>query len=204
MAEPSYASASVRNSEPILGVLIDELGERERLLEIGSGTGYHAVRFGRALPQLTWQTSDLAENHGHIHAALSEHGLSNVLPPIALDVREQNENLEAASYDGVYSSNTAHIMAADAVRDMVALVGKALRPGGRFLLYGPFKRRGRFSTPSNASFDESLRARDSDMGIRDLEAIDQLALHHALHLARVYAMPANNLLVAWQKAEASS
>ena len=202
MAEPSFASASVRNSEPILGVLADELAGRERLLEIGSGTGYHAVTFGRAMPSLTWQTSDLPENHVYIHAAIADSGVANVLSPLALDVLDPGDSGPAdASFDVVYSSNTAHIMGIDAVRCMIAVAGKALRPGGRFLLYGPFKRSGTFNTPSNAEFDESLRTRDPAMGIRDLEEIDGLAARQSMSRLRTYAMPANNLLVTWHKNE---
>lgn len=205
MVKPAYASASVRNSEPILGVLADEVGERDRLLEIGSGTGFHAVAFGRALPGLTWQTSDLPENHDYIVAAIRESGLSNVLPPIELDVLDPGEaGIEDAAFDAVYSSNTAHIMGIDAVHGMVDVAGDALRPGGRFLLYGPFRRGGQFNTPSNAVFDESLRARDSAMGIRDLETIDELAAGQAMRRLRIYAMPANNLLVVWEKEGESS
>lgn len=200
MAEPDYASASVRNSEPILGVLRDELRECGRLLEIGSGTGCHAVTFGRAFPGLTWQTSDLEENHEYIAAAIRDSGLCNVSPPIELDVLDARRIPFADAYfDAVYSSNTAHIMGFDAVSGMIELTGRLLRPGGRFLLYGPFKRGGRFNTLSNAAFDQSLRARNGAMGIRDLEAVDRLAGRHAMRRETVYAMPANNLLVVWQK-----
>lgn len=202
MATPAYAPASVRNSEPILGVLIDEIGDCERLLEVGSGTGFHAVTFGRAFSQLTWQTSDLPENHDDINAAVREAGLRNVRKPIRLDVLDPDDTIVAAAgFDAVYSSNTAHIMGIDAVCSMIALAGRVLPPGGRLLLYGPFKRAGQFNTPSNAAFDESLRARDATMGIRDLEAIEQLAAQHFMRRLRVYAMPANNLLVVWQKEE---
>lgn len=205
MAEPAYAPASVRNSEPIFNVLIDEIGARDRLLEVGSGTGHHAVAFGRALPELTWQTSDLAENHDYILAAIRESGLPNVQHPIELDVLDpKGADLHIAGFDAVYSSNTAHIMSIDAVRSMVAVAGDALKSGGRFLLYGPFKRGGRFNTPSNAAFDDSLRARDAAMGIRDLETIDQLVARNSMHRLRTYAMPANNLLVVWQKKEERS
>lgn len=202
MNEPAYAPASVRNSEPILGVLADEIGDCTRLLEIGSGTGYHAARFGREFPRLAWQTSDLAENHAQIIAAIRESGLSNVLDPLQLDVQDPDDAaLADQGFDAVYTSNTAHIMSFDAVRSMLALAGRLLCPGGRFLAYGPFRRDGRFSTPSNAAFDDSLRMQDAAMGIRDLEAIDQLAARQSLERRRTYAMPANNLLVVWQKRE---
>lgn len=200
MAEPAHAPASVRNSGPILGVLQDEIADCGRLLEIGSGTGCHAVTFGRAFPRMTWQTSDLRENLADISSTVQAARLANVLEPVALDVRAQaSAALSAASFDAVYSSNTAHIMAIEAVRAMVALAGRVLRPGGRFVLYGPFKRRGTFNTPSNSNFDASLRARNFEMGIRDLETIDELADCESMRRIRTYAMPANNLIVVWQK-----
>jgi len=202
MSAPAYAPASVRNSEPILGALIDEIGDCKRLLEVGSGTGFHAVTFGRALPGLNWQTSDLPENHDYINAAIQDAGLPNVVKPMSLDVLDADEIVPAGpGFDAVYSSNTAHIMGFEAVQSMIALAGRVILPGGRLLLYGPFKRAGQFTTPSNAAFDESLRARDATMGIRDLEAIDQLAAQHSMRRLRIYAMPANNLLVVWQKEE---
>lgn len=202
MLEPAYASASVRNSQPILGVLREELGQSHRLLEIGSGSAYHAVTFAEELPHLTWQTSDLGENHAYIDAAIKQSGSSNVRRPLLLDV--QHGDVPAARYDAVYSCNTAHIMSFDAVQGMVALSGRALADGGLFILYGPFKRGGEFNTASNAAFDSSLRARDPEMGIRDLEAIDELAIKASLVRCRIYAMPANNLIVVWQKRERQS
>ena len=199
MLEPAYASASVRNSRPILGVLRDELGQSQRLLEIGSGTGYHAVTFAEKLPHLTWQTSDLGENHAYIEAAIHHAGGPNVRRPLLLDA--QHGDVAAARYDAVYSCNTAHIMSFDAVKGMVALSGRALADKGLFILYGPFKRAGEFNTASNAAFDSSLRARDPEMGIRDLDAIDELATSASLARRRIYAMPANNLIVVWQKRE---
>ena len=197
MQEPHYASASVRNSEPIWGVLRDELADRNKLLEIGSGTGYHAVRFASELPHIEWQTSDLEENHANIEQAIASSGARNVLRPLALDVR--SATLPNHAYDAAYSCNTAHIMSFAAVQKMFALVGHALADGGLFCLYGPMKRNGQFNTTSNAEFDAALRGRDSHMGIRDLEDCDRFATDTGMLRLRVYAMPTNNLLVVWQK-----
>ena len=200
MSAPAYAPASVRNSGPILGVLVDELDPAGQVLEIGSGTGYHAVCFARALPRLSWQTSDLAENLEQIATAVRESGLDNVKAPIALDTLDPGDfTARADSYDAVYTSNTAHIMPPDAVRGMLSLAGCVLRTGGRFLVYGPFRRGGEFSTPSNAGFDRSLREQNGHMGIRDFEWVDRLAVAAALRHHCTYAMPANNLLIVWQK-----
>lgn len=197
MQRPSYASASVRNSEPILGVLQDELRDSRKLLEIGSGIGYHAIRFASQMPHVEWQTSDLDENHVHIEQSIASADAPNVRRPLSVDVL--NAILPTATYDAAYTSNTAHIMNFPAVKKMFALVGHVLVDGGIFCCYGPMKRHGEFNTASNADFDAGLRSRDSDMGIRDLEACEQLAADAGMRRRRVYAMPTNNLLVVWRK-----
>ena len=189
------APASARNAAPILGVLRRELRDRTQVFEIGSGTGQHAVTFAAALPGITWQTSDLVQSHDGIRAWIEGSGLGNVLPPIEFDVL--SASAPEAAYDAVFSSNTAHIMSYDAVCRMFALAGSMLRSGGVFCLYGPFSRRGQFSTDSNAAFDASLRASNPAMGIRDLDGLDGVAGESGMVRKRVYAMPANNLLVVW-------
>lgn len=196
-AEKPFAEYAQRNAAAILEVLRKEFGDYRAVLEIGSGTGQHAICFAAELPHLEWQTSDLDSNHAGIRAWIDEAGLANVRYPISLDVR--TADLAAQSFDAAFSSNTAHIMSADAVTDMFALVSKALRPGGAFCLYGPFRRNGTFNTESNARFDAELRSRDSEMGIRDLESLDGLAQAGELRRASVYAVPANNLVVLWKK-----
>lgn len=197
MEAPVYAAASVRNSVPILDVLRYEFKDCNNVLEIGSGTGFHAITFAAAMPQLHWQTSDLVENHGFIRSAIQDSSATNVGLPLTLDVLDAEPDYE--HYDAVYSCNTAHIMSFDAVRRMIALVGAALVENGVFCLYGPFKREGRCSTESNSAFDRSLRQRNPEMGIRDLEAIDILAGTAGMTRSRVYAMPTNNLMITWHK-----
>ena len=198
MGKP-YASASARNAAPILGVLRHELRDRSALFEIGSGTGQHAVTFAAALPGLTWQTSDLEQSHDGIRAWIEESGLDNVLPPVHFDVL--TAGAASGEYDAVFSANTAHIMSYAAVQRMFELAGTMLRSGGVFCLYGPFSRGGQFSTASNEAFDASLRARNSAMGIRDLDDLEGLAGRNRMQLARTYAMPANNLLLIWSREE---
>ena len=195
-----FAAAASRNSAPILGVLRHELRGRRTVFEIGSGTGQHAVTFAAALPELTWQTSDLGQSHDGIRAWIDEAGLDNVLPPEDFDVL--TAAVPAQRYDAVYSANTAHIMSVAAVQRMFEFAGAMLKPGGVFCIYGPFSRGGRFSTGSNEEFDASLRSRNPSMGIRDLDDLEGLAGRHGMVLARTYAMPANNLLVVWAKKEA--
>lgn len=197
MTEPAYASAAESNSAAILGVLRHEFDQCCSVLEIGSGTGQHAVAFAADLPWLNWQTSDLADTHTAIRTRIAEAGIKNVLPPMTLDVRSVKWSDQA--FDAAYSCNTAHIMSEAAVARMIPLVGEVLSGGGIFCLYGPFRRHGQFNTPSNAMFHKTLRARDPAMGIRDLEFVDKLALAAGMVLQRIYAMPANNLLVTWKK-----
>ena len=194
-----FAVAAARNASPILGVMRHELRGRSTVFEIGSGTGQHAVTFAAALPELTWQTSDLGQSHEGIRAGIDESGLDNVLPPEHFDVLTAAD--PAQRYDAVYSSNTAHIMSVAAVQRMFELAGAMLNPGGVFCLYGPFSRGGRFSTGSNEQFDASLRARNPAMGVRDLDDLEELAGRNGMVLARTYAMPANNLLVIWARKE---
>ena len=190
------APAALRNRDPILQVLRKELHGTQHVLEIGSGTGQHAVYFAKELPGLTWQTSDLAQNHAGIHHWIAESGLPNVLKPLLLDVSEPDES--DARYSAVFSANTAHIMNEAQVVDMLAYVAQSLQQQGMFLLYGPFRLDGLFSGDGNKRFDQSLKAQDPAMGIRDLEWIDSLAAQQNLVRQKTYTMPANNLLVIWR------
>ena len=195
MAERPYAEYAARNAAPILEILEREFGSASRVLEIGSGTGQHAVAFAAAMEHLHWQTSDLDENHAGIRAWVEDAGIENVAPPLSMDVRDAN--VENDAYDAAFSSNTAHIMGIDAVEKMFSLVGKTLRPGGVFCLYGPFRQGGKFNTQSNADFDANLRQRDPVMGIRDIEKLDEFALAADLQRVRFYAVPSNNNVAVW-------
>lgn len=189
--------ASERNRKPILDVLREEFRNRSSVLEIGSGTGQHAVWFAAALPHLTWQTSDLPANHEGILAWLATADSPNLKPPLVLDV--ETFDSRTLSFDAVFSANTAHIMSIDAVGCMFRLVGRLLPRNGIFCLYGPFNFEGRFSSDSNAEFDAALRQRDSTMGIRDLGDLDAFAAGAGMSRVRLYPMPANNHIVVWQK-----
>lgn len=191
------APAARSNREAILGVLRQEFGATPDVLEIGSGTGQHAVFFASAMPELTWQTSDRAENHAGIIAWIRDAGADNVRDPIRLDVL--HDSPPAGPYDAVFSANTAHIMSMEAVAAMFCLVGEILRDGGLFCLYGPFNLGGDFTSESNRRFDASLRAQNPAMGIRDIEALEDLGRANGMRLARHYAMPANNMILVWER-----
>ena len=191
------APATRRNREAILEVLRTEFATVRSVLEIGSGTGQHAVYFGHALPDISWQTSDRAENHEAIRAWMAAEALPNVLPPLELDVLAVDR--VDRGYDAAFSANTAHIMSFAAVERMFRLVATALQTGGMFCLYGPFNIDGEFTSESNRQFDRSLREQDESMGIRDLGELDKLAAASGLDRERLYAMPANNMLAIWHR-----
>jgi len=197
MAEKPFAEYAERNSAPILEVLRAEFSACSTVLEIGSGTGQHAARFAAALPNLLWQTSDLEENHAGINAWVDGAELTNLQAPLSLDVFAAE--LPSAGYDAVFSANTAHIMSLAGVRKMFEIVGRVLTQRGVFCLYGPFRQGDEFNAPSNAAFHEFLRARNSDMGIRHLEVLEQFGSANGLSRVRLYAMPANNHLAVWHK-----
>lgn len=191
------APATSRNRAPILEVLRDEFGDRTSVLEIGSGTGQHAAYFAEHLTHLTWQTSDVEDNHAGIRAWCAAADLPNLREPVALDVRSDPD--PDGDYDAVFSANTSHIMDTEAVQDMIARVGRLLPEDGRFCLYGPFRLKGDFTSDSNAEFDKSLRSRGQGMGIRDLEWLDELAQDAGMERTGLIAMPANNFIAVWRK-----
>lgn len=197
MTAKPFSPSSERNRDPILDVIRHEFRDCDSVLEIGSGTGQHAVYFGAALAPMLWQTSDRDENHAAIQAWLSDSPLTNVLPPLALDV--VSDEWPSRKYGGIFSANTAHIMSFLTVERMFDLTAATLDSGGVFCLYGPFRQDGKFNAASNAEFDRSLRERDPQMGIRDLEDMDRLGIDRLLHRERLYALPANNHLAVWVK-----
>lgn len=197
MVDKPFAPACERNREPILGVLRTAFAERRHVLEIGSGTGQHAVHFAAAMPALTWQCSDVAENLPGIRAWLEDAGLPNTPPPLALDV--QAGPWPAQRFDAVFSANTLHIMGWPAVEDFFRGLDAALAVDATLVVYGPFNDDGAYTSDSNRDFDGWLKARDPRSGIRDAAAVDALA--RAIGLRRVgdVAMPANNRCLIWRR-----
>ena len=169
---------------------------RGEVLEIGSGTGQHAVFFAKQVAQVCWQTSDLEPNLPGIKAWIADSGLSNLPAPIALDVMDDWPDRQ---FDMVYSANCFHIMDKSAVAKCIERVGTCLRPDGVLVVYGPFNYAGNFTSPSNARFDAYLKTRDPNSGIKDFEWLDNLAKEEGLQLVDDVAMPANNRSLVWQK-----
>jgi SAM-dependent methyltransferase len=189
-----FAESSEQNKSVIFDVIKPYL--RGDVLEIGSGTGQHAVFFAGQLPRLSWQTSDLESNLPGIEAWIAHSGLTNLLPPIALDVSGRWPERE---FDAVYSANCFHIMDKTAVAKCIEGVGVSLKADGILAVYGPFNYAGNFTSASNARFDAFLKARDPASGIKDFEWLDDLASQQNLHLLEDVAMPENNRSLVWQK-----
>lgn len=193
----AFSEACERNKQPILDKLRNELAVSSRVLEIGSGTGQHAVHFARHLRHLEWQPTDRAENLPDLAARIAEEGTPNLLAPLELDVLHRPWPQVTA--DAVYSANTLHIMSWPEVEAFFSGVGHTLAAGGVLVVYGPFRYAGRFTSDSNTAFDRSLRERDPASGIRDIEAVNRLAEIQGLALTADHAMPANNQLLVWAR-----
>jgi cyclopropane fatty-acyl-phospholipid synthase-like methyltransferase len=196
LMDKPHAPATDRNREPILAVLRERFADRHSVLEIGSGTGQHAVYFARALPWLRWQTSDVAVNLPGIRQWLDEAVLPNTPAPLTLDLRQP---WPAVEFDAVFSANTLHIMGWPEVQQLFQALGRRMPADGPLTVYGPFNYGGRFTSESNAGFDASLRAGNPASGLRDFEAVDTLAKQAGLRLIEDRAMPANNRCITWQR-----
>ena len=205
-ADLPIAPACERNREPILQMLRPYLTGRAQVLEIGSGTGQHAVYFAAALPHLVWQSSDVADNLPDVRAWLAHANLPNTPPPLEIDVRHglQSPALAGQRFDAVFSANTLHIMAWAQVQQLFAALPGVLAPGGLLLVYGPFNYNNAFTSPGNAQFDATLRQADPLRGIRDFEAVNALALASGLTLVQDHAMPANNRCLVWRNGAAAT
>jgi SAM-dependent methyltransferase len=195
------APAAERNKEPILAVLKRVLPERGEVLEIASGTGQHVAHFAKTFPSLQWQPSDPDRHmHGSIARWIEHERLTNVRPPIALDVGVQPWPVDEA--DAVICINMIHIAPWQATLDLMAGAARVLPAGGVLVLYGPYRRFGQHTADSNAAFDDQLRATDPQWGVRDLEAVLDVADRHGLGAEEIVAMPANNLTVVLRKRSA--
>ena len=195
--EKPYAPSCDKNREPILDVLRQHFADRRHVLEIGSGTGQHAVFFAEQLPHLTWQASDREENLPGITAWLNEAALPNTPPPLRLDVQQ---NWPAMRFDGIFTANTLHIMPWAAVESLFAGLSAIMSADAKLVIYGPFNYGGRFTSDSNASFDRWLKQQAPHQGIRDFEKVDALAQGAGLELVEDRAMPSNNRCLVWQVA----
>lgn len=204
MMNKPFSQACENNKRPILNILSKVFSDNEHVLEIGSGTGQHAVFFGQQLPHLTWQTSDLPINHQGINLWIDETALSNVQKPIVIDLNKAwpmpKHNPQV---DGLYTANTLHIISWPLVVKFFESIAQNLASQSIICIYGPFKYQGQYTSESNANFDLWLKDRDIDSGIRDMEAILLLADSAGLTLIADHDMPANNQLLVFQKVSSS-
>ena len=195
-----YAPACDENKAAILAVLEPLFADRRRVLEIGAGTGQHAVHFARAMPHLAWQCSDVPARLPGIALWIAEAGLANLPPAIAVDVDGAwPEPAPGVPFDAAFSANTAHIMSLPQVERLFRGVAALLPPGAPFALYGPFSDGGRHTSQSNADFDRWLRARDPLSGVRDLDDLSRFADAAGLELVDDVAMPVNNRTLIWRR-----
>ena len=196
-APAPFSQASENNKFPILDVLKHHLNNRRSLLEIGGGTGQHAVFFARQFPEIIWQSSDIHSNVKTLNLRVASAKLKNLPLATSLDVNKETWNY--GFYDAIFSANCLHIISEDSVINFFKGTSKHINDGGVLLVYGPFKYRGKFTTESNAGFDRWLKARDPKSGIRDFEWTNELAEEVGFSLVEDNAMPANNQLLAWAK-----
>jgi Protein of unknown function (DUF938) len=201
------ARAFHRNHEAILGVLERHLtGKSGDAIEAGSGTGQHVVEFARRLPRVTWWPSDFNDNHLTSIEAWRRHSLlSNILPPRRIDMSDRSWS-DAMKNEGgpkellaLFCANVIHIAPWPVAEGLIVGAGRYLRQDGMLFLYGPFKRDGRHTAESNAAFDASLRQRDGEWGVRDVEAVSELAERAGLSPIEIADMPANNLTLVYRR-----
>ncbi|MHA1537831.1 MAG: DUF938 domain-containing protein [Alphaproteobacteria bacterium] len=190
-------SAAERNRGPILGVLERVLPKQGTVLEVASGTGNHVVWFAQRLPRLAWQPSDLDPGRrADIAAWIVDSGLENILPPLGIDAGARDWGIDGVQ--AVLCSNMIHITPWAATLGLIDGASRLLAPRQPLFLYGPFKRGGKHSAPSNEAFDESLRARNPAWGVRDLDEVAAIAEASGFVLDEIVEMPANNLSVVFR------
>ncbi len=196
--EKPFAPACERNQAIILEVLQRVLRPTDKnILEIGSGTGQHAVYIGEKLPDIIWQTSDVKNNHTGIRMWLEEKKLDNVRPPVEYEIGRSKWPVK--NIDLVFSANTIHIISETLVKQMIQDLGQHLLLGNRVLFYGPFKYQGDFTSESNAEFDVWLKEQDPLSGIRDFELIDDTLNTYGFELVEDIQMPAHNQFLVFEK-----
>ncbi len=195
MSDKPYSESCDQNKHPILAVLEPYLRDGVSVLEIGSGTGQHGQFFASQAPQVTWQTSDLAENLPGIRAWLNESRLANTPAPIELDV---SSPWPEQTYDLLFTANSFHIMNHEQVEQYLLHGIECLKPNGHLVVYGPFNYNGEYTSSSNERFDYWLKSRDPQSGIKNIEWLEQIAQKSGLKLLDDVAMPANNRTLVWR------
>lgn len=195
--QASFSAAADRNKEAIGDALREYLLNTDNVIEIGSGTGQHAVYLAERYTGLHWQPTDRAENLSSIEQWVDQSGLDNIAPPIELDVSKEYDNDQ--KYNLAYSANTAHIMSEPQVAQMFKVVSHHLNVGGYFVLYGPFLYATKATAPGNKNFDAMLRQQSAHMGLRHKARLDEMAFDVGMEFKEDIEMPTNNRILVWQK-----
>jgi SAM-dependent methyltransferase len=191
-----YAEVCERNKGPILAVLREAFAGCTHVLEIGSGTGQHAVHFATEMPWLVWQPSEMPEAMPGLRKRIFNEGPKNLRAPVVIDVTAPPWDVRKV--DGIFTANTLHIMHWPQVEAFFAALPAVAKPGAVLAIYGPFRYAGGYTSGSNESFDAMLHARDPGSGIRDFEAVDALARQAGFALVADHPMPANNQTLIWK------
>lgn len=189
----AFSQACENNKTPILQVLSRLLPHSQRVLEVGGGTGQHAVHFAKHLPYLTWQSSEQPAYLPDLNARIQQAALANLPAPLALDIR--CSAYTAKKVDAIFTANTLHIMPWQVVERLFQRLDEFCLPEAALCIYGPFNYNGQFTSASNAAFNQQLQQRDPLMGIRNIEAVIALANQAGFSLQQDYPMPANNRLL---------
>jgi len=193
-----FSQACENNKEPILGVLRRVFADRSRVLEIASGTAQHATWFAQQLPHVCWQPSEMPANLAIARPRCEEYSGDNLSAPVALDVSQRPWPIEALP-DALFTANSLHIMPWESVQDLFAeLAGRAAKET-LLVVYGPFNYAGRYTSESNARFDQWLAEQNESSAIRDFERVDELAREAGFELLEDNPMPANNRLLVWRR-----
>lgn len=196
--EKPFSPSCERNQDPILEILKENIHQEDRrLLEIGAGTGQHAIYFAPHFPQLEWFPTDLSNKLSVMKQWFHEAGVPNIQKPTALDVSK--DDFPKVKFDVVFTANTFHIMHWKDCKAFMKLLGHRLREGSRAIFYGPFKYAGEFTSPSNAQFDQSLKASDPLTGIRAFEDVNANMIKNGFELVHDYEMPANNRMLVYSR-----
>lgn len=188
-----YSESCDQNQDHILSIISPLFSSSKSVLEIGSGTGQHAIYFAKNMPQLTWHTSDCLDYHAGINSWLSESGIDNIEKPFELNV--STSRWPRFDVDGVFTANSVHIMSDEDVVNLIEGVAGLLKPKGNFIIYGPFNYKGEYSSESNQRFDRWLKERDAASCIKHFETIVAQAKNNGMSLITDYEMPANNRIL---------
>lgn len=192
-----FAPSAENNRHDILTVLKNELPTHSSVLELASGTGQHACHFAQALPEISWQPSELIDKLPGLQQWIEESGCPNIQAPLRLDI--SSAEWPELSVDACYAANTLHIISWESVQSFFAGCARVLKPAGKLIVYGPFSFAGQHTAKSNQQFDQYLKSQNPESGVRDTVALDKLATTHGFAEARLLEMPVNNFVAVWEK-----